>query len=88
MLPLQLFTDFSTGQLGGGVEQENAASISRLIIAGNLIGPTSQSKEADASYAKNVEAVTVASMRELDEVWPYFQCEMAHVESETCHAFL
>lgn len=68
MLPLQLLTDFVTGQLGGSTEQANAAAISRLVIAGNLIGPTTVSKAADASYAKHIEAETVASIRELDEV--------------------
>jgi len=46
MLGLQLLVDMVTGQLGDQGEQSGAATISRVLLAGNLLSQSTQDKEA------------------------------------------
>lgn len=46
MLGLQLLVDMVTGQLGDQGEQSGAATISRVLLAGNLLSQNSQDKDA------------------------------------------
>lgn len=46
MLGLQLLVDMVTGQLGEQREQNGAATISRIILAGNLLSQNTQEKDA------------------------------------------
>lgn len=46
MLGLQLMVDMITGQLGDQGEQSGAATISRVLLAGNLLSQTTQEKDA------------------------------------------
>ena len=46
MLSLQLLVDMVTGQLGDQGEQSGAATISRVLLAGNLLSQSTQEKEA------------------------------------------
>lgn len=46
MLSLQLLIDMITGQLGDQGEQSGAATISRVLLAGNLLSQSTQDKEA------------------------------------------
>ena len=47
MLPLQLFSDYITGQLGGTEEQETVSRIARVIVAGNLVAAEEEDMSAD-----------------------------------------
>ncbi|XP_064637842.1 DNA polymerase delta subunit 2-like isoform X2 [Lineus longissimus] len=70
-LGLQLMVDFLTGQLGDVGQQEAAASIARVIIAGNSLHESTQSKGQlnKAKYlSKNESAGTVAAVRTLDDI--------------------
>lgn len=51
MLGLQLLVDLVTGQLGEQAEQCGAASISRVILAGNLLSQNAQEKEASTKVS-------------------------------------
>ena len=42
LFPLQLLTDFFTGQCGDDKDQEKFSHVVRVIIAGNSIGQTSK----------------------------------------------
>lgn len=46
MLGLQLLVDMVTGHLGDEGEQSGAASISRVLLAGNLLSQTTQDKDS------------------------------------------
>lgn len=46
MLGLQLLVDMVTGHLGDEGEQNGAASISRVLLAGNLLSHSTQDKDA------------------------------------------
>lgn len=46
MLGLQLLVDMVTGQLGDQGEQSGAATISRVLLAGNLLSQSTQDKDA------------------------------------------
>lgn len=46
MLGLQMLIDMVTGQLGEPGEQNGAAAISRVILAGNLLSQNTQEKDA------------------------------------------
>ncbi len=46
MMGLQLLVDMVTGQLGDEGEQSGAASISRVILAGNLLSQSTQDKDS------------------------------------------
>lgn len=46
MLGLQLLIDMVTGQLGDQGEQSGAATISRVLLAGNLLSHNTQDKDA------------------------------------------
>lgn len=46
MLGLQLLVDMVTGQLGDQGEQRGAATISRVLLAGNLLSQSTQDKDA------------------------------------------
>lgn len=53
LFPLQLLTDFFSGQLGDEKDQERFSRVIRVIIAGNSIGQTSKdffSKVCKAFY--------------------------------------
>eukprot|EP00055_Hartaetosiga_balthica_P011964 m.56307 g.56307 ORF g.56307 m.56307 type:complete len:460 (-) comp7794_c0_seq2:140-1519(-) len=66
-LALELFGDYLCGNLGGVGDQEIAGNIAHLIIAGNLIGPTSKDFDDIAQYKKrNMVPVTVEHMKDLD----------------------
>ncbi|KAM3867809.1 DNA polymerase delta subunit 2 [Diretmus argenteus] len=71
MLGLQLLIDMITGQLGDQGEQSGAATISRVVLAGNLLSQSTQDKEAStkAKYlTKKTQAGSVDAMRLLDEL--------------------
>lgn len=51
MLGLQLLIDMVTGQLGEQQEQNGAATISRIILAGNLLSQNTQEKDASLKVA-------------------------------------
>uniref|UniRef100_A0A667WAN6 DNA polymerase delta subunit 2 n=1 Tax=Myripristis murdjan TaxID=586833 RepID=A0A667WAN6_9TELE len=59
MLGLQLLVDMITGQLGDQGEQSGAASISRVLLAGNLLSQSTQNKE-DSTKAKYLTKKTQA----------------------------
>ncbi|XP_029915748.1 DNA polymerase delta subunit 2 [Myripristis murdjan] len=71
MLGLQLLVDMITGQLGDQGEQSGAASISRVLLAGNLLSQSTQNKEdsTKAKYlTKKTQAGSVEAIRLLDEL--------------------
>lgn len=69
LLPMQMFIDYVTGQLGSPAEQECASKIARVIVAGNLIERIDSDVDDVAVYKrKGVDAKTVNSMKELDQV--------------------
>lgn len=71
MLGLQLLVDMVTGQLGDQGEQSGAATISRVLLAGNLLSQSTQDKDAStkAKYlTKKTQAGSVDAMRLLDEL--------------------
>lgn len=53
MLGLQLLIDLVTGQLGEQGEQNGAATISRIILAGNLLSQNTQEKDASIKVPQN-----------------------------------
>lgn len=55
MLGLQLLVDMVTGQLGGMGEQSGAATISRVLLAGNLLSQNTQDKDASTKVIKYIE---------------------------------
>uniref|UniRef100_A0A672L9A5 DNA polymerase delta subunit 2 n=1 Tax=Sinocyclocheilus grahami TaxID=75366 RepID=A0A672L9A5_SINGR len=68
---LQLLVDMVTGQLGDEGEQSGAASISRVILAGNLLSQSAQDKDSTtkAKYlTKKTPAGSVEAIRLLDEL--------------------
>ncbi|KAM6930748.1 DNA polymerase delta subunit 2 [Xenentodon cancila] len=71
MLGLQLLVDMVTGQLGGMGEQSGAATISRVLLAGNLLSQNTQDKDAStkAKYlTKKTQAGSVEAICLLDEL--------------------
>ncbi|TRY62231.1 hypothetical protein DNTS_024370 [Danionella cerebrum] len=71
MLELQLLVDLVTGQLGDEGEQRGAASICKVILAGNLLSQSTQDKESTvkAKYlTKKTQAGSVEAIRLLDEL--------------------
>lgn len=71
MLALQLLVDMVTGQLGDQGEQSGAATISRVIFAGNLLSQSTQDKEASTRpkyLTKKTQAGSVEAIRLLDEL--------------------
>jgi len=53
MLGLQLLVDMVTGQLGDQGEQSGAATISRVLVAGNLLSQSTQDKDASTKVTGN-----------------------------------
>lgn len=71
MLPLQLLVDMVTGQLGERAEQSGAATICRVLLAGNMLSPCTQDRDTStkAKYlTKKTQASSVEAMRLLDEM--------------------
>lgn len=71
LLGLQLLLDVVTGQVGDEGEQTSAAQISRVILAGNLLSKSTQSKDTlnKAKYlTKKTQAASVESIKMLDEI--------------------
>nr|XP_055024153.1 DNA polymerase delta subunit 2 [Misgurnus anguillicaudatus] len=71
MMGLQLLIDMVTGHLGDQGEQNGAASISRVILAGNLLSQSTQDKDSTtkAKYlTKKTQAASVDAIRLLDEL--------------------
>ncbi|XP_062855588.1 DNA polymerase delta subunit 2 [Trichomycterus rosablanca] len=71
MLGLQLLVDTVTGHLGDVGEQSGAASISRVLLAGNLLSRSTQDKDSStkAKYlTKKTQAGSVEAIRLLDEL--------------------
>lgn len=71
MLGLQLLVDMVTGQLGDQGEQSGAATISRVLLAGNLLSQSTQDKDASTKpkyLTKKTQAGSVEAMRLLDEL--------------------
>uniref|UniRef100_A0A8C4DM54 DNA polymerase delta subunit 2 n=1 Tax=Dicentrarchus labrax TaxID=13489 RepID=A0A8C4DM54_DICLA len=71
MLGLQLLVDMVTGQLGDQGEQSGAATISRVLLAGNLLSQSTQDKDASTKpkyLTKKTQAGTVEAIRLLDEL--------------------
>jgi len=70
-LAQQLLVDWLTGQLGDVGQQEDAARIVRVIIAGNSLSKSTQDKEAinKAKYlTKNTAAGSVEGVKALDDI--------------------
>ncbi|GAA6072311.1 DNA polymerase delta subunit 2, partial [Tachysurus ichikawai] len=71
MLGLQLLVDMVSGHLGDEGEQSAAASISRVLLAGNLLSRSTQDKDSStkAKYlTKKTQAGSVEAIRLLDEL--------------------
>ncbi|XP_028312792.1 DNA polymerase delta subunit 2 [Gouania willdenowi] len=71
MLGLQLLVDMVTGQLGELGEQSGAATIFRVLLAGNLLSSNTQDKDSStkAKYlTKKTQAGSVDAIRLLDEL--------------------
>ncbi|XP_044223154.1 DNA polymerase delta subunit 2 [Thunnus albacares] len=71
MLGLQLLVDMVTGQLGDQGEQNGAATISRVLMAGNLLSQSTQDKDASTKpkyLTKKTQAGSVEAIRLLDEL--------------------
>lgn len=71
MLGLQLLVDMVTGQLGDQGEQSGAATISRVLLAGNLLSQSTQDKDAATKpkyLTKKTQAGSVEAVRLLDEL--------------------
>lgn len=71
LMPLEICIDVLSGQLGLEEEQNFASSISRMIIAGNLLGAETRDKQkhAKAKYiSKNLLAGTIEGVQELDRL--------------------
>ncbi|KAI1900906.1 hypothetical protein AGOR_G00054660 [Albula goreensis] len=71
LLGLQLLVDMVTGQLGDLGEQNGAAQISRVLLAGNLLSHSTQDKDSmhKAKYlTKKTQAGSVEAIRMLDEL--------------------
>lgn len=58
MLGLQLLIDMVTGQLGDQGEQSGAATISRVLLAGNLLSQSTQDKDAATKVASTALNLT------------------------------
>lgn len=52
MLGLQLLVDMVTGQLGDQGEQSGAATISRVLMAGNLLSQSTQDKDGSTKVSQ------------------------------------
>lgn len=65
MMGLQLLVDMVTGQLGDEGEQSGAASISRVILAGNLLSQSTQHKDSTTKVSNGTSFLssTVNSSR-------------------------
>ncbi|XP_034025761.1 LOW QUALITY PROTEIN: DNA polymerase delta subunit 2-like [Thalassophryne amazonica] len=71
MLGLQVLVDMVTGQLGDQGEQSSAATISRVLLAGNLLSQDTQDKDASTKpkyLTKKTQAGSVEAIRLLDEL--------------------
>ncbi|XP_074144581.1 DNA polymerase delta subunit 2 [Sminthopsis crassicaudata] len=71
LLGTQLMVDVVTGQLGDEGEQNSAAHISRVILAGNLLSQNTQSRDSisKAKYlTKKTQAASVEAIKMLDEI--------------------
>ncbi|KAM5303160.1 DNA polymerase delta subunit 2 isoform 3-T5 [Glossophaga mutica] len=71
LLGTQLLVDVVTGQLGDEGEQCGAAHISRVILAGNLLSHSTQSRDSinKAKYlTKKTQAASVEAVKMLDEI--------------------
>ncbi|NXX21062.1 DPOD2 polymerase, partial [Podargus strigoides] len=71
LLSTQLLVDVVTGQLGAEGEQNCAAQISRVILAGNLLSQNTQSRDTinKAKYlTKKTQAASVEAVKMLDEI--------------------
>ncbi|XP_063090498.1 DNA polymerase delta subunit 2 isoform X2 [Cavia porcellus] len=71
LLGTQLLVDVVTGQLGDEGEQCSAACVSRVILAGNLLSPSTQSRDSinKAKYlTKKTQAASVEAVKMLDEI--------------------
>ncbi|XP_061207820.1 DNA polymerase delta subunit 2 [Neopsephotus bourkii] len=71
LLSTQLLLDVVTGQLGAEGQQSCAAHISRVILAGNMLSQTTQSRDTlnKAKYlTKKTQAASVEAMKMLDEI--------------------
>ncbi|XP_075767181.1 DNA polymerase delta subunit 2 [Pelodiscus sinensis] len=70
-LGMQLLVDVVTGQLGAEGEQNCAAQISRVILAGNLLSQNTQNRDTlhKAKYlTKKTQAASVEAVKMLDEI--------------------
>ncbi|XP_007524536.1 DNA polymerase delta subunit 2 isoform X1 [Erinaceus europaeus] len=71
LLGTQLLVDVVTGQLGDEGEQRSAAQVSRVILAGNLLSHSTQSRDSinKAKYlTKKTQAASVEAVKMLDEI--------------------
>lgn len=60
MLGLQLLVDMVTGQLGDQGEQSGAATISRVLLAGNLLSQSTQDKDASTKVTGNLHISVIS----------------------------
>ncbi|XP_024998599.2 DNA polymerase delta subunit 2 isoform X1 [Gallus gallus] len=71
LLGTQLLVDAVTGQLGAEGQQSCAALISRVLLAGNLLSQSTQSRDSlhKAKYlTKKTQAASVEAVKMLDEI--------------------
>ncbi|XP_065601093.1 DNA polymerase delta subunit 2 [Cyrtonyx montezumae] len=71
LLGTQLLVDVVTGQLGAEGQQSCAALISRVLLAGNLLSQSTQSRDSlhKAKYlTKKTQAASVEAVKMLDEI--------------------
>ncbi|KFQ32111.1 DNA polymerase delta subunit 2, partial [Mesitornis unicolor] len=71
LLSTQLLVDAVTGQLGAEGQQSCAALISRVLLAGNLLSQSTQSRDTinKAKYlTKKTQAASVEAVKMLDEI--------------------
>ena len=52
LLPMQMFVDYVTGQLGSSAEQQAASKIARVVVAGNLIERVANDDDDVAVYKR------------------------------------
>jgi len=68
MLPLQLFSDYIAGQLGGAEEQELVSRIARVVVGGNLVAGEEDDMSADGMGVRLEVEVALQNVRDVDDM--------------------
>ncbi|XP_014678372.1 PREDICTED: DNA polymerase delta subunit 2-like, partial [Priapulus caudatus] len=67
-LRLQLLLDYLGGSLGGEADQEGAASVARVVVAGNSLARSTQCRDASSKpMSRKEQAGSVDAIKELDD---------------------